>query len=118
MELTHLFLLLVGIIGGFIAGIAGIGTGFILIAVIPIALQHFGLPSHELVKFTIANTIFVTMCSSFMNNLTTIVKGRFYGKESFWVSLSAMVVASLFLSFAVLKSNYSKDLYNIIIIVC
>ncbi len=117
MEIAHLYLLIIGLLGGFIAGVAGIGTGFILIAVIPVALQHFGLPTYELVKFTIANTIFVTMCSSFMNNLTSILKGRFYRKESIWVSLSAMAVASLFLSFAVLKSNYSRDLYNIIIIV-
>lgn len=117
MEIAHVYLLIIGLIGGFIAGVAGIGTGFILIVVIPVAMQHFGLPTNEVVKFTIANTIFVTMCSSFMNNLTSIFKGLFYSKESLWVSLSAIVVASSFLHFAVLNSNYSKDLYNIIIII-
>lgn len=116
MELAHVYLLLIGLVGGFIAGVAGIGTGFILIAVIPIALDHFGMPGSEMVKFTIANTIFVTMCSSFMNNLTTIAKGRFYWKESLWVSASAITIASLLLYFAVLSTNYDRTLYNFIII--
>ncbi len=117
MELAHLYLFIVGLIGGLIAGIAGIGTGFILIVIIPIALDHFGMPADLMVKFTIANTIFVTMCSSFMNNLTTIIKGKFYVKESLWVTISAIVVASIFLYFAVLSANYSRELYNIIIII-
>lgn len=107
---------MIGLFGGFIAGLAGIGTGFLLIVIIPIALQQLGIPSEEAVKFTIANTVFATMCSAFMNNVTTIRKQKFYKLESGWAAIAALVCAALLLQFAVLKSSYSQSLYNVIIL--
>lgn len=117
MEYYYLLLLLAGLIGGFIAGMAGIGTGFLLIAIIPIALKSLGIPDEEIVKLTIANTIFATMCSSFVNAVTTIIKTRFYPKESLWTASAAIIIAALLLQFAVLQSTYSVKLYNSIIII-
>ncbi|WP_185152813.1 sulfite exporter TauE/SafE family protein [Fulvivirga aurantia] len=112
----YFLLFLAGLFGGFVAGLAGIGTGFLLIVIIPFGLQALGIPADEMVKFTIANTIFATMCSSFMNNLTTISKGKFYGNESVWAAGAAVVTAALLLQFAVLRIDYPKEIYNAIII--
>jgi len=112
----YIYLFLAGLVGGFIAGLAGIGTGFLLIAIIPLALYHLGIPPNETVKLTIANTIFATTCSSFMNNLTTIKKGKFYAKESFLAVCAAIISSVLLLQFAVMQTNYSRKAYNLIII--
>ncbi len=110
-------LLVAGFAGGFLAGITGIGTGFVMIVVIPIALNHLGIPASEVVRFTIANTIFATMCASFTNNLRLIIKGEIYKKETSIIALAAAVSAGLVLQLVVINSNYSKQTYNIVIIV-
>jgi len=114
---NYLFLFITGIVGGFIAGLSGIGTGFILIAIIPIALDHLGVSEFEIVKLTIANTIFATMCSAFMNNIASIKSGKFYPKESFWASVAAIISASAMLHFTVLQAHYSKEFHNVVVII-
>lgn len=112
-----ILLFLVGLIGGFIAGLAGIGTGFLLVVVIPLTLEHLGVPAELWAKLTIANTIFATMCSSLVNNLTTYRSGNFYKQEALWVAGAAAITASFLMQFAVLKSHYSKDVYNTVIVI-
>lgn len=115
--MIYFLLSLAGLVGGFIAGLTGIGTGFLMIVVIPLALQYMNMPDTEMVRFTIANTIFATMCSAFVNNLTMWRKKQVYLKDMFWVTIAAVISASLVLHFFVLREEYSKDTYNLIIII-
>ena len=114
--MIYFLLSLAGLIGGFIAGLTGIGTGFLMIVVIPMALQYMNIPETEMVRYTIANTIFATMCSAFVNNITMWKRKQFYPKELLWVTLTAIISSSLILHFFVLRSHYSKDTYNTILI--
>ncbi|UII33425.1 sulfite exporter TauE/SafE family protein [Fulvivirga ulvae] len=115
--MIYILLSLAGLVGGFIAGLTGIGTGFLMIVVIPLALQYMDMPETEMVRFTIANTIFATMCSAFVNNLTMLRKKQVYLKGMLWVTIAAVISASLVLHFFVLREEYSKDTYNFIIII-
>lgn len=113
----NLLLAITGMIGGFVAGLTGIGTGFIMLAVIPLVLSRFGVPDSLVVSMTIANAIFATLVSSSANMLTSIRKKSFFGYETLWVALGA--VATAFIVFeAVVKSKfYSRDFYNAVVVI-
>ena len=113
----YILLLLAGIIGGVLAGITGVGTGFIMVVVIPVALNHLGIPDDLIVKLTIANTIFATMCSSFVNNVQLIIQRNLFWRETFTISMAAGTTASILLQLVVYNSGYTKEYYNAIIIV-
>jgi uncharacterized protein len=113
----YTLLVIAGLAGGFLAGITGIGTGFIMIVVIPIALKQMGIPTDEIVRFTIANTIFATMCSSLVNNLGLLIKGKLYIKETLTIAIAAAISSSILLLYVVLQPGYTTAKYNVIIIV-
>jgi uncharacterized protein len=113
----YTLLVIAGLAGGFLAGITGIGTGFIMIVVIPIALKQMGIPADEIVRFTIANTIFATMCSSLVNNLGLLIKGKLYIKETLTIAIAAAISSSILLLYVVLQPGYTTAKYNVIIIV-
>ncbi len=110
-------LILAGLIGGFLAGFTGVGTGFIMIVVIPFALKEMGFPDEEIVRFTIANTIFATMCSSLVNNIGLIINRNFYLKETLLISVASALSSSFLLLMIVMKPGYTTAKYNVIIIV-
>ena len=112
----YVALLIAGFIGGLLAGTTGVGTGFIMIAVIPIALQYMGVPDELTVRLTIANTIFATLCSAIANNLQLIRKGDFYWKETLILAVSAGSIAVLLLLFVVYQPGYTAFKYNLIIV--
>lgn len=112
-----ILLLLAGLTGGLLAGLSGIGTGIIMLAVIPFALRANNIPEAYFVSLTIANTVFATMMSSLVNVITSIRQQGFYKKETIWISLSSMAVAFITFETIVKSSFYSKSLFNVIIIV-
>ncbi|QSE97546.1 sulfite exporter TauE/SafE family protein [Fulvivirga lutea] len=115
--IIYTLLFIAGLIGGLLAGITGVGTGFIMIAVIPLALANMGIPDVLIVQLTIANTIFATMCSSFLNNVQLMIKRKMYWNETFILAMVAGATASILLQLIVYNSTYSKEAYNTIIIV-
>lgn len=115
--IIYILLLLAGLIGGVLAGITGVGTGFIMIVVIPVALSHLGIPNELIVKLTIANTIFATMCSSFVNNIQLILKKNVFWHETFIISMAAGASASILLQIVVYNSAYTREWYNALIII-
>jgi len=114
--IENLLLVVAGLIGGFIAGLTGIGTGFIMLSVIPLALPYFNVPEYYFVSVTIANTIFATLISSTANVATTIRQKAFYPKETVWVAGAA--VASSFIIFELItkSSFYSRNFFNAIVL--
>ncbi len=59
-----LYLLLGGLIGGFSAGLIGIGGGTIYIFIIPLALDAINFPPDLIAPFTIANSFFAMFFAS------------------------------------------------------
>lgn len=103
-------------IGGFIAGISGIGTGIIMLAVIPIALQAYGIPEGRLVSVIIANAIFATLVSSIANVVTTLKQRSFYYFETFRVSIAAVITSFIVFEIVVKSDLYSKNFFNSILV--
>lgn len=114
--IENLLYVLAGIIGGFIAGLTGLGTGIVMLGVIPIMLLRYGVPDHQVVSVIIANTIFATLVSSFANVVTSMRQKMFFWKETLWVGLFAVLFSFLVFEVIVTSSFYSKQVFNSIII--
>lgn len=112
----NLLYVLAGIIGGFIAGLTGLGTGIVMLGVIPIMLMQYGVPDSQFVSVIIANTIFATLVSSFANVITTMRQKMFFWKETLWVGAFAVVFSFLVFELIVTSNFYSKQVFNSIII--
>lgn len=64
--LPFLLLLLCGSVGGFLAGLLGVGGGMLFIPVINEYLSSYPLTTDELVKYTLANSIALVFMSGFL----------------------------------------------------
>ena len=113
----NLLLVIAGIIGGFISGLTGLGTGIIMLGVIPIVLIQYGVPESQFVSVIIANTIFSTLASSLANVVTTLRQKMFFLKETLWVAFFASIFSFLVFEIIVTSGVYSKGLFNSIIVV-
>lgn len=114
--IENLLYVLAGVLGGFIAGLTGLGTGIVMLGVIPIMLMQYGVPGHQVVSVIIANTIFATLVSSFANVITTMRQKMFFWKETLWVGVFAVAFSFLVFEIIVTSSFYSKQVFNSIII--
>lgn len=112
----NLLLVLAGLIGGLISGLTGLGTGIVMLGVIPVVLVQYGVPESQVVSVIIANTIFSTLASSFANVVTTLRQKMFFPKETLWVALFATICSYLVFEIIVSSGMYSKDLFNSIIV--
>jgi uncharacterized membrane protein YfcA len=117
MEYYFAFLFIAGIIGGFIGGLLGIGGGIIYIVVIPVALTGIGVPRDQVVQYTIANSVFASFFSSFSANFILIRNNNFYLKEVLVMGCIGIITSLLLLQYVVNTSWYSKELFNIVIVV-
>jgi uncharacterized protein len=111
-----LLLLLAGLFSGFLAGLTGIGTGILLLVIIPFSLNYLGVHPDEIIKYTIANTIFATMCSSLLNNITVIRRRRFYAEPTLWVGIGGLITAALSLKYIILPMRYPKEWFNALVV--
>lgn len=115
--MENFLLIVAGIIGGFIAGLTGIGTGIFMLAILPLVFDRYGVPEQYYVSVAIANAIFATLVSSLANVITTIRQRSFYLKETLWVGASAMVISFIIFELIVKSEFYSKNLFNSILVV-
>ncbi len=112
----NVLLVAAGIIGGLIAGLTGLGTGIIMLGVIPLMLIQYGIPENQYVSVIIANTIFATLISSLANVATSLRQRMFYLKETLWVAFFAVIFSFLVFEGIVSSGFYSKQLFNSIIV--
>jgi uncharacterized membrane protein YfcA len=112
----NLLLVLAGLIGGFVSGLTGLGTGIVMLGVIPAVLVQYGVPESQVVSVIIANTIFSTLVSSFANVVTSLRQKMFFLKETLWVACFATVCSYLVFEIIVTSGMYSKELFNSIIV--
>jgi uncharacterized membrane protein YfcA len=115
--IENLLLVVAGLVGGFIAGLTGIGTGFLMLSVIPLVLIRFHVPDEYFVSVTIANTIFATFISSMANVATTIHQRAFFFKETVWVAVGAVSTSFIVFELIAKSSFYSRDLFNVVVII-
>lgn len=112
----NLLLVVAGLIGGLISGLTGLGTGIVMLGVIPFVLAQYGVPENQVVSVIIANTIFSTMVSSLANVMTTLRQKMFFPRETLWVAVFATLCSFIVFEIIVNSGMYSKELFNSIII--
>ena len=115
--IDNFLLVIAGIVGGFIAGLTGLGTGVVMLGVIPIILMQYLVPESQLVSVIIANTILSTLVSSFANVITTFRQQMFFPKETLWVGFFASIFSFAVFKTIVTSSFYSKQFFNSVIII-
>ncbi len=114
--MTDLYLVLAGLVGGFLAGLTGIGTGVVMLVVVPLVLGSYGITGDEVIPYTIANTLFATSWSALINTFTAGRKG-YYLKESLMVGIPGVITGALMLELFVKKLQYSQIMYTVVVIV-
>ncbi len=114
--LSFLFLILAGILGGFIAGLVGIGGGIIYVFIIPIALRYMGVPEVEIAQYTIANSIFAIFFASSSTNYTLFKMKRFYPRPVVIIGSFSVISSLLTLKYIVNTDWYNVQKFNVVII--
>ncbi|MBX9851986.1 MAG: sulfite exporter TauE/SafE family protein [Cytophagaceae bacterium] len=117
MLLSFLYLFIAGLLGGFIAGMVGIGGGVIYVFIIPLALRYIGVPEAEIPQYTIANSFFAILFASASANYVLVKHKLFYKKEVAIISILAIVISYFTLEYIVNTPWYSLELFNSILIV-
>ncbi len=111
-----IFLFLAGILGGFFAGLLGIGGGIIYIAILPYALHNYGLADEVLVTAVIANSILATFFAALLSLYRQYVDKNLFIKESLAIGIPGAAVLILAFALIVEKGMYKLVYFNIFII--
>ncbi|HEY9117943.1 MAG TPA: sulfite exporter TauE/SafE family protein, partial [Roseivirga sp.] len=113
----YILLFLMGLVGGFLAGLIGIGGGVMYVLVLPYLLIEMGFPPNEIVQLTIANSIFGTMFAALAGNIALWRKGEFYWKQVIYIGLFGTAVSLPLLFFFVNTPAYQKSEFNVVVII-
>lgn len=88
-------LILIGSVGGLLAGIMGVGGGLIFIPVLTYLFSQQGLPTDEIVKFTLANSIALVFASGISGIFRQYQLGIYNFKNSLSVGIPGAAAAAL-----------------------
>ncbi len=107
-----ILLLLVGALGGFLAGLLGVGGGLIFIPIITLLLGNHQLSNSDIVRFTLANSIALVFISGLSGILRQIKIGTYELKQSVLIGIPGAMSAAA-MSFAIQHGNwYSKERFQ------
>lgn len=107
-----LLLLLCGSLGGFLAGLLGVGGGMLFIPVINEYLSHHPLSSDEIVKYTLANSIALVFMSGVSGIFRQYKMGTWDWKQSLSIGIPG-AISSLLMSMAIEQGDwYSKPRFQ------
>lgn len=110
--LPFLLLLLCGSVGGFLAGLLGVGGGMLFIPVINEYLSSYPLTTDELVKYTLANSIALVFMSGVSGIFRQKKMGTWDWKQSLYIGIPG-AVSSLAMSMAIEQGDwYSKTRFQ------
>ncbi len=114
--MDFLFLFLAGILGGFFAGLLGIGGGIIYIAILPYALRNYGLSDEILVGAVIGNSILATFFAALLSLYRQYKHQNLYIRESLSIGIPGAVILILAFSIIVEQGMYKFVYFNVFII--
>jgi len=110
------FLIVLGIVGGLIAGLLGLGGGIFYILIFPYLMEARGVPDELLPQYVIANSLFGIVIASGISMLGYQKKGQFPLKDILVIAASSAFFAYLSLHFIVMQTWFSKPIFNGLII--
>lgn len=114
--MLYILLFIMGMAGGFLAGLIGIGGGVMYVFILPYLLNHLGYPPDEMVQLTIANSIFGTFFAALSGNLALLKKKEVYWNQVLPIALAGSVVSVFLLHFYVNTPSYQKTEFNVVVI--
>lgn len=107
-----LLLLVCGSMGGFLAGLLGVGGGMLFIPVINEYLSGYNLTSDEIVKYTLANSIALVFMSGVSGIFRQHKMGTWDLKQSVMIGIPG-ALSSLLMSMAIEQGDwYSKPRFQ------
>jgi len=109
-------LVLSGIVGGFIAGLLGLGGGIFYILILPMAMTWYGIPQDSSSAFIIANSLFGIVFASASSLASDFNKFKTLWKESLFLGIPAVVLSLLTIKFIVQSHWYSIEIFNAFVI--
>ncbi len=113
---TIVLLFLGGCLGGFFAGLLGIGGGMVFIPVLSYFFIQMGIIDPDLTKAFIANSFFAIIFSGISASIKQYKSGQFFPREVLATSAGA-IAASLFVSWLISLGHwYSKAIFSIFFI--
>ncbi len=114
---ADLWLLLIasGLLGGFLAGLLGVGGGTIYVFVLELLLPTLGI-TEELPAFVVANSLVGVLVASVAASLELHRKGELPIGPSLWAGLPSLVVSLAISIFIVQQSWFSKEVFAWILI--
>jgi uncharacterized membrane protein YfcA len=110
-------LVLIGLLGGLIAGLVGIGGGTLYVFVLPSLLASLHFPESHSAQFTIANSFTAIFFASTAAVVTLWKRKFFFPKPVFFIGISAILTSILTNWLLVLTPFYSKEKFNVVVIV-
>jgi len=109
---SFLILLLCGSIGGFLAGLLGVGGGMLFIPVIHEYLNSYSLTTDEIVKYTLGNSIALVFISGVSGTFRQIKMGTWDLKQSLQIGIPG-ALSSLAMSYAITHGDwYNKQRFQ------
>ena len=108
-----IILLLIGSIGGFLAGIMGVGGGLVFIPILTYLFAQFpGITNEEAVRFTLANSITLVFASGLSGIYRQIKMGIYDFRKSLTVGIPGAAAAAA-MSYAIQRGNwYSHERFT------
>lgn len=108
-----IILLLIGSIGGFLAGIMGVGGGLVFIPILTYLFTQFpGISNEEAVRFTLANSITLVFASGLSGIYRQIKLGIYDFRKSLTVGIPGAAAAAA-MSYAIQHGNwYSHERFT------
>lgn len=108
--LEILFLLGAGSLGGFLAGMLGVGGGIIFLPVLDYVIGPYINSNTELVKYTLANSLVLVAISGVAGSIKQKSIGNYYFKPVIITSIAALATSLLF-SYFIKSGNWYKQEY-------
>ncbi len=109
---SFLILLLCGSMGGFLAGLLGVGGGMLFIPVIHEYLSSYSLSTDEIVKYTLGNSIALVFISGVSGTFRQIKMGTWDWKQSLQIGIPG-ALSSLAMSYAITHGDwYNKQRFQ------
>lgn len=103
--LLYLFLFVLGLIGGFLAGLLGVGGGLIYIIILQYVFKKYIDDTYEITRFILANSIFATIFASISSIVRQIRQNTFYGSALLKVGVPSAIV-SMSISYLIQQGDW------------
>lgn len=111
-----IILIIAGALGGFLSGLLGIGGGVIFIPFLDYFLGAIGYKDEELVKFILANSLFIIIFTGLISSYKHYKLKNFHPKAILYTVFPAVVSSQIFTILNNKYNFYSENIFSVVFI--